>query len=106
MMVTGSEEVFSAQYNIGAFGDHLAILIGPVRAALAVLCQATLHFVNYVTERRTVFARGRSRQRQRLLISRLTAHEGRAGQQEERGPLLNRAPNCYAARRDCIVEMV
>ena len=40
--------------NIGAFGDHLAILIGPVRAALAVLCQATLH---YVTERRTVFAR-------------------------------------------------
>ena len=30
-------------------------------------------------------------QRQRFSIPRLTAHEGRAGQQEERGPLLNRA---------------
>ena len=30
-------------------------------------------------------------QRQRFSIPRLTAHEGRAGQREERGPLLNRA---------------
>ena len=38
--------------NIGAFDDHLPGLIGPVGAALAVLCQATPH---YVSKRRTVF---------------------------------------------------
>src|SRR4051812_12620375 len=44
--------VLSPVVDIGAFCDHIAGLIGSVRSALPMLCQAALH---NISQRRTVF---------------------------------------------------